>query len=91
MTTHEIMSIRHRGRIVSKLGDLGLAEKSTNTTSDVTSSLAESLSSSNLPFQCVDYPQAAGYGMTGFSMATGEMIVPFCVSRDRYEWICMVH
>ena len=44
MTTHEIMSIRHRGRIVSKLGDLGLAEKSTNTTSDVTSSLAESLS-----------------------------------------------
>jgi len=36
-------------RIVSKLGDLGLAEKSTNTTSDVTR-----------------------YGMTGFSMATGE-------------------
>lgn len=25
-----------RGRVVSKLGDLGLAEKSTNTTSDVT-------------------------------------------------------
>lgn len=36
-------------RIVSKLGDLGLAEKSSNTTSDVTR-----------------------YGMTGFSMATGE-------------------
>jgi len=89
--------VRHRGRIVSKLGDLGLAEKSTNTTSDVTSSLAESLSSSNLPFQCVvDLSTSCrvwnDWLLHGHRWADWqEMIVPSCVSRDRYEWICMVH
>lgn len=47
-------------RIVSKLGDLGLAEKSTNTTSDVTR-----------------------YGMTGFSMATGEKYGLRHYSKDK--------
>lgn len=65
--------VRHRGRIVSKLGDLGLAEKSTNTTSDVTSSLAESLSFQICLSNVSICPPAAGYGMTGFSMATGEL------------------
>ena len=37
---HEFDREKLPGRIVSKLGDLGLADKSTNTTSDVTRSPA---------------------------------------------------